>query len=232
MASVLKLLWSSIGKKFIMGLSGFFLCLFVIVHLLGNLQLFSSNPEFFNAYAHKFRQLGNLLYLIEFILLAIFLFHTIAAIAVYWQNKTARPVAYSVKKKGGKASRASVASSSMILTGGILFVFMIWHLYAFRFGPGIDEGYVAHVHGQKVIDLYRVVSDFFSHGWNVFLYTSIMILLGLHLSHGSWSYLQSLGLEHPRISPIIYGIGLIFALLISLGFLAIPLYLYFAGGAG
>lgn len=224
------LIWSSIIKKLIMGLTGIFLCLFLAIHLLGNLQLFNNNAESFNAYAHFYHRLGILLYVIEALLVVTFIVHCIFAVLVYWQNKKARPISYHLSKKGGPPSRKTLASGSMIFTGAVVLIFIVWHLISFRFGPGIEEGYVAYVNGEAVIDFHRIVVEFFSNGWNVIAYMLIMILLGLHLSHGAWSTLQSLGLEHPKWSFIIYVAGIIFAILVAIGFLAIPPYLYFKGG--
>ena len=85
--------------------------------------------------------------------------------------------------------------------------------------------------GRVIRDLYTLVYQFYGNIVNVVLYILIMALLGFHLSHGFWSAFQSLGLNHPRYTPIIYGIALIFGVFMAFGFLVIPAIIFFRGGA-
>ncbi|HMP89581.1 MAG TPA: succinate dehydrogenase cytochrome b subunit [Kiritimatiellia bacterium] len=223
-----KPLKSTVGRKYIMAVSGIFLMLFLIVHLVGNLTLFvPDGGEMFNQYAHKLESMGPLLYVAEAGLLAIFLFHVITAFQVYAEKRRARPDSYAVTASKGGNSRMTVASKSMIYTGIILLIFIPAHIWMFKFNSGKDHP-TATVHGEEVKDLYTVVADAFSNPYVAFGYTAVMLLLGLHLRHGFWSALQSLGAMCPKGTKAIYAAGLVFAVLLAGGFLLLPLYFYFA----
>ncbi len=222
-------LWSSVGKKVIMALTGLGLFVFVVAHLLGNLLLLSGNPDAFNRYSHKLVSLRGILIAAETVLLAAFMFHIIAAIAVAISKKKARPESYYKTAGAGGASRKTLSSSTMIYTGVLLLVFTVIHLITFKYGPGMKEGYVTIVDGVAMRDLYRLVVDVFSNRWYVIGYIGVMIFLGLHLRHGFWSAFQSLGAHHPRYTPILYAAGLVFAIVIAVGYLIIPVWIYFRG---
>ncbi len=220
---------SSVGKKIIMAVTALSLVMFVIAHLLGNLQLFKSSPDAFNKYAHKLESLGGLLYIAELGLLSIFVIHIIIAFSVVIGKKRARPVGYYMKKGLGGPSKKSVGSSTMIYTGVIIIIFIIAHIIHFKFGPGIEQGYVKMVDDHVVRDLYRLVIEAFKNPVCAGLYTAVMVLLGFHLSHGFWSAFQSLGAWHKRYTPVLYGIGIFIAVTMGAGFLSIPLFIYFKG---
>ncbi len=230
LASVLSLFDTSIGRKIMTGLTGLGLVAFVVIHLAGNLTLFVSS-ESFNAYAHKLESLGPLLYVAEIGLIAVFVFHIIFTIAVTMQNKGARSNAYKVKGDAGKPSRKSLSSQTMIYTGLVLGAFVIWHVWMFKFGPGVSEGYVEMHSGEPYRDLYKLVAESFQNIWIMGAYVAVMVLLGVHIRHGFWSAFQSLGAYHPRYTPIIYTAGIALAVLLAVGFLAIPLYFYFGVSA-
>lgn len=226
MLPVITAIRSSVGKKMVMAVTALSLVLFVIVHLLGNLTLLGGNPTSFNAYAHKLESLGGLLYVAEIGLVVLFITHLTIAFFIVGRKKKARPVGYYMKKSLGKPSRKSIGSSTMIYTGIILIVFTIIHLIHFKFGPGISEGYIKVVDGEVVRDLYRLVIEGFKNPISVAFYTIVMILLAFHLSHGFWSAFQSLGANHPRYTPVLYGIGIFLAITLGIGFLAIPIVIY------
>ena len=217
---------STIGRKVIMAVSGIFLMLFLIVHLGGNLTMFVS-AELFNSYAHHLESLGPLLYVAEAGLLAIFLFHIITAFQVHAEKKRARPDAYAVTKSKGGASKMTVASKSMIYTGVILLLFIPAHIWMFKFNAGQPFTY-NEVHDTQIKDLYAVVANAFANPVIAFGYAGVMFLLGMHLRHGFWSSLQSLGAMCPKMSGAIYCAGFIFALLVAGGFFVLPLYFFFA----
>lgn len=220
---------STIGRKFIMAVSGIFLMLFLIVHLAGNLTLFMPDGgAMFNAYAHKLHSLGPLLYIAEAGLLAIFLFHVISAFQVYAEKRRARPDHYAVAASKGGPSKNTIASRSMIYTGLILLVFIPAHIWMFKFNAGEPFTYV-DANGKEIKNLYAVVVNAFQNPAIVLGYTTVMLLLGLHMRHGFWSALQSLGAMCPKGSAIIYTAGLVFAVLLAGGFLVLPLYFYFSG---
>lgn len=226
MVPVITAITSSVGKKIVMAVTALSLVLFVIVHLLGNLTLLGGNSETFNMYAHKLESLGGLLYFAEIGLIGLFIVHFVIAISVVIRKKSARPVGYHMKKNLGGSSRKSVGSTTMIYTGIVVIIFTIVHLIQFKFGPGISEGYLRVVDDHVVRDLYRLVYESFQNPVCVILYSVVMILLGFHLSHGFWSAFQSLGANHPRYTPFLYGIGIALALILGIGFFVIPIVIY------
>lgn len=229
MPSPSSVLWSSIGKKILTGLTGAVLFLFIVVHLLGNLTLLTGHGEVFNAYSHFLISLGKILIVIELILLAAFLLHILTTASIALRKRKARPVSYYKVESAGKPSRKSFGSSTMIYSGLVVLVFTVLHLKTFKFGPGIAEGYVAQIKGESVRDLYRLVIEVFSNKWYVLWYVVAMIPLGLHLSHGFWSAFQSLGVNHPRYTPALYALGYGLAVVIAVGYLLIPIWIYFTG---
>jgi succinate dehydrogenase / fumarate reductase cytochrome b subunit len=222
-----------LAKKFLTGLTGLALCVFIIEHLSGNLLLLHKDPEPFNRYAHFLHSLGELLILLELGLAAVFVIHIIIGIRIAMGREKSRPreLRYHKTANAGKPSRKSLSSVSMIFTGLVLLIFLIIHLKMFKFGPGIEAGYVTHIHGDEARDLYKLVQEEFSKEWVVVGYVAVMLLLGVHLRHGFWSAFQSLGMGHPRYTPIIYSVGIVFAIVMAVGFLLLPLWIYFRGGA-
>ncbi len=223
-------LWSTVAKKFLLALTGLSLFVFVGVHLAGNLLLFVG-PDAFNFYSHTLMGLGGLLYVAEAILVAFFLIHFVTGAAVAWGNWRARPGRYRASGQKGGPSRMTVASRTMIWTGLILLVFTVIHVATFKYGPGEAEGYVTLLDGEPVRDLYRLVAETFNSEVYVIWYVAAMIFLGFHLSHGFWSAVQSLGIHDPRWTPILYGFGVVAAVLLGVGFLVIPVWFYFGGSA-
>ncbi|GAB4220331.1 MAG: succinate dehydrogenase cytochrome b subunit [Acidobacteriota bacterium] len=223
------LLWSTVAKKFLMALTGLALFLFICGHLAGNLLLFVS-PEAFNRYSHRLISMGGVLYAIEILLLAVFLLHMYTALVVTWNNWKARPARYSQSTSRGEPSRMNLSSRTMIWSGVVILVFTVIHLITFKYGPGIAEGYVVYLDGEPVRDLYRLVAESFRSPLYAGWYVVAMIVLGLHLRHGFWSAVQSLGLHHPRWTPVIYSVGVAAAVLLGFGFLFIPVW-FFLGGS-
>ncbi len=218
---------SSVGKKILMAVTALSLVLFVITHLLGNLKLLSRDSSSFNLYAHKLESLGGLLYIAEIGLLTLFLTHITIAVSIFLTTRKARPVGYYVSKDLSKQSYSFLGSTTMIYTGGIVLAFLVIHLLHFKFGPGVKAGYVKEVNGESVRDLHRLVIEGFQSFWYVLFYVISISLLGVHLSHGIWSAFQSLGASHPRYTPLIFGSGILIALTLSLGFLSLPILVYF-----
>lgn len=228
MLSVKTFLTSSVGKKYVMAVSGLSLVGFVIVHLLGNLPLYLPDGRLFNAYANGLVELGALLNVAEAGLLCLFVLHFVLGLALKLANRGARPVAYSKSpvSKGGE-NRNSVSARTMAVTGLLLLAFLILHLWQFRLGPGVGEGYFAIVGDERVRDLYRLVRETFENPLFMVVYVISMVVLGFHLRHGIWSALQSLGVLNDRTSPGLYGVALILAVLLGFGFLGIPLWMFF-----
>ena len=151
-----------------------------------------------------------------------------SAFSVYTGKLRARPERYAVVDSKGGPTRQTLASRSMIVTGLILLAFVPLHVWMFKFNLG--RGFTTvDLHGQEVKDLYLVVLYAFKEPVKAWAYAAVMFLLGFHLRHGFWSSLQSLGAMSPRLSPCIYGAGLVFAVLMAGGFLVLPLYLLYVG---
>lgn len=233
-----KAITSSVGQKFLMALSGLGLVLFIIIHLLGNLSLYKRDGSTFNIYAHTLDSYGWLLTVGEIALLAVFLLHIVTALWVSKENKTARPVGYRMWRSKTKsiqnkeAHPSNVSSRNMLISGVIVLGFLILHVYQFRFGPGIEQGYVTEVHGQQIEDLHRLVVEVFKNPFFVGIYVISMIVLGAHLRHGFWSSMQSLGVMKAGVSRQIYCFSFLIALILSVGFLFIPIWMYFGVVAG
>jgi succinate dehydrogenase / fumarate reductase cytochrome b subunit len=216
--------WSSVGKKVITGLTGFCLIGFVAVHLLGNFTLFLG-PHAFNSYAHFLETAlhGWLIYAFEIGIFLIFIFHIVSAVTVAWTDKRkARQQGYKYSKDAGGKSRKTLASRTMIYSGTILLVFVVGHIYLFKFGNH-------EVDANGVKNLFKTVVEVFKGvGFTVFTVVA-MILLGFHLRHGFWSAFQSLGWANDRYLPGMMKLAWVFAFVMAVGFIAIPIYLYFFG---
>ncbi|MEX0601444.1 MAG: succinate dehydrogenase cytochrome b subunit [Rhodothermales bacterium] len=224
-------LWSAmtspIGKKLLTGLTGLGWVLFVILHMAGNLGYFGAG-EAYNEYTEALMSLGPLLYLIETLLVAGLVIHVVAGVNIYLGKRRARKQGYEQYESAGRPSRQSLSSRSMIVTGIVLLVFLVIHINTFKFGPGIAEGYAVTVGGEEIRDLKRLVTEKFQNPLYAFGYTGVMLLLGFHLRHGIWSAFQSLGAMNRRLTPLVYAVGTVLAIGIVLGFLVLPLYIFFA----
>ena len=212
---------SSIGKKQIVATTGLLLILFIIGHLAGNLLIYLG-PDAFNNYAKKLASLRPGLYVIETFLLLMFLVHMYLTALLVLENIKARGQAYKVEKTEKDRSLASII---MPYTGTIVVIFVVWHILDFTF--------VDHLGPRSILKdgnsygLYGVVYNAFSEPSHTFLYIVAMFALGLHLSHGVQSFLQTFGLNQPHTMPLIKNCSDAFALLIAISYSAIPLYILF-----
>ncbi len=197
------------GKKAVMAASGVVLAAFVAGHLLGNLQIFLG-PDRFNSYARTLRSLPELLWPVRIALLVSVVLHIWSSVQLAVVKSEARPIGY-VRTK---STASTYASRTMYMSGPILAVFIVYHLMQFTFGVGGTPYMETDAYGN-VINGFRVpaVSLF---------YIVAMGLLCLHLRHGLSSFVQSLGLTHPRYTPRLKTIAVIVATLIFLGFISIP----------
>jgi len=218
--------WSTIGKKIVMALSGLFLILYLIIHLAANLTILTGNPEVLNKYAHTLESFGWLLYIIEAVLAAGFLIHIISGTMVWWENRKARPDGYIKHRSKGSPSRQTISSRTMIYTGLVVAIFVVIHVRNFKYGD-IPE---TVVDGVAMRDFYSVVMNAFHDTWTVVWYVAAFIFLGFHLRHAFWSAFQSLGAMNPRLTPIVYSIGVILAIVLAVGFIFIPIWVYFFSG--
>ncbi|WP_019509497.1 succinate dehydrogenase cytochrome b subunit [Pleurocapsa sp. PCC 7319] len=213
---------SPIGKKIISGVTGLGLSLFVLVHMIDNLTLFAGSTAY-NQLAHSINSWGILLYAVELTLLILVMFHAAIGISIKLNTMQARPINYSQIKSVGEPSKQSISSRTMIFTGLVLLGFLVWHLATFKFGIY----YSTVINGVEMRDLSKLVIEKFQHPIYAFGYAGVMIMLGFHLRHGIWSAWQSIGLLNSKISPLVYAIALILGILIAVGFIVLPLAIYF-----
>lgn len=250
-------LTSSIGKKVLMSLTGLFLCLFLVVHLIGNLQLFKDDGGYaFNTYAvtmTTFTPVKIISYLNYFFIL----FHAFWGIYLEIINRKARNVKYSVIR-----NQSTWSSRNMAVLGTILLVYIVVHMgdfwYKFHneplpyvqytevlntgeiFSQQMPDGYTQDVkqveftnsdEGTRTVivkDLYQTVAVAFRNFLLSFFYLLGMVAVGFHLYHGFQSAFQTLGINHPKYSPFIKAVGIwVFAFIIPAAFAAMPLYFYF-----
>jgi succinate dehydrogenase / fumarate reductase cytochrome b subunit len=210
---------SSVGTKLLIGLTGLGLFVYLILHLAGNALIFAG-PEIFNEYSHMLIS-NPLLIPIEVGLLAIFVLHIYKTVTMYLQNQKARPAGYSKKEWAGHTSRKSIASSTMILTGLVILLFVFVHVKQFRFGS-----YYQTVADASVRDLYRTEIEVFQQPLWVAFYVLSTVLVGFHLRHGVASAFQSLGLDHPLYTRRLTIWGIVFAVLIGGGLASIVIWVY------
>lgn len=217
MSWVLKFAKSSIGAKILMALTGVVLFGFVIVHLLGNLQIFLGQ-EAYNGYAAFVKASPEVLWGVRAVLLGAVLLHIVSGLRLAFLNKKARPVAYANKQY----VKASWFSRTMTWTGVVLLAFIVYHLLHFTVGVVQPE----HFHMVDAKGRHDAYSMFVYGFQNVYVsasYIVAMILLGFHLEHGASSMFQSLGINHPRFNGLLHRIGPVFAVLIVLGNISMPI---------
>jgi succinate dehydrogenase / fumarate reductase cytochrome b subunit len=213
-------LWGTmVGKKVVMAVTGVVLVGFVIAHMIGNLKIFLG-PEALDSYALFLRTMGEplvpyetLLWTARFILLASVGLHIVAAVQLTQMNWAARPQGYATKR----SIATSYAARTMRWSGVIVALFVVYHLLHLTVGAvGFQPGGFHHL---KVYD--NVVAGFSV--WYVSLiYIVAMAALCLHLDHGAWSMLQTLGLNNAAISPALRILSRVLAILVFAGFISVP----------
>jgi len=215
----LRLYRSTIGKKVIMAVTGIILVAFVVLHMLGNLQVFIG-PAKMNTYSAFLKSLGERLWLARIILLVALILHVTMAWQLSRRSKLARPTGYERKEP----QVATVASRTMRWGGVLILVFVIFHILHFTTGTVFpwasrpDALYPAFSH----TDVYGNVIAAFRSPWVVTFYVVAMLFLLLHLFHGAWASLRTLGLVKPSPRPLQRPVATIIALAVWLGFTAIP----------
>lgn len=179
---------TAIGKKAVMGVTGFILFGFVIVHMLDNLQLYLGAQRL-NSFAHTLKHLPVLLWILRTVLMVSVVVHIVSSTSLYLERARARPKGY----RSWRAINSTYAGRTMIWSGPILLCFIVFHLANFTF-PGVGFG----GHTFSPTNVYANVVTSFSVPWVAAVYIVGQLALGFHLYHGSWSFMQSLGLNHPR----------------------------------
>ncbi|MBU0560816.1 MAG: succinate dehydrogenase cytochrome b subunit [Bacteroidetes bacterium] len=212
---------SSIGKKFIMALTGLSLILFLAVHLIGNLTLYWG-PEAFNGYVQTLDVVKPIIRVVEVILALVFISHIFYGVWLWIINKIAKAGKYAVN---ASSKNSSVYSRTAIISGSIIFIFLVLHLstiwFAFNFGYSPSDA--PHEYYNMLIVWFKdpIYSGF---------YVIAVILLAFHLNHGFQSAFQTLGWNHTKYFPFIKFVGSLYALIMGVGFASFPIYFYFFSG--
>jgi succinate dehydrogenase / fumarate reductase, cytochrome b subunit len=224
---------SSLGKKYTMGLTGFFLITFLIVHCgLNSMIFFNDGGETFNHWAH-FMGDNLIIRTMEIGLFLFLLLHVIQGIILWRQNANARPVKYAVNRP---EANSKWYSRSMGLLGTLILLFLVVHLYHFwtpsRFGglgsiEPLQQATLTEYNNQDVHNLYAAMQDVFKGN----LLVVVIYVLGVaslfwHLLHGFQSAFQTFGLNHKKYTPLIQGLGFVYSLVICLLFASMPVAFY------
>lgn len=221
-----RLFTSTLGQKYIMSLTGLFLISFLIVHLVGNLQLLTDDGgESFNIYA-AFMSHNFIIRIISIALYTFILLHAIQGIALMIKNKKSKGINY----QKGQPAGASWQAKNMGLLGILIFAFLCIHMGDFwwkmRFTDSLPlVSYAGHL--DPVEDIYTRVYVAFREPLVILIYVIGVIALAFHLIHGFQSAFQTLGINHKKYTPFIKAVGVIFSIVLCAGFALIPLYIYF-----
>ena len=215
MIASLRIFYSSVGRKLLMALTGLFLCLFLLEHLYGNLQLYKMDGgKAFNEYGEFL--VGNIVIrTVEFALFGAIILHILDGLYLTLSNRKARPVRYAVSHSSGNSSWFS---RNMGLTGSVVFIFLVVHLKTFF----VEHRFL----GAETSMAHDVASAFQSNIYSA-LYVVAMVLLGAHLNHGFQSAFQTLGWNNHKYAKGLKTAGTVFAMLIMIGFASFPIMFYF-----
>ncbi|MEJ2698584.1 MAG: succinate dehydrogenase cytochrome b subunit [Desulfuromonadales bacterium] len=215
---------TSLGKKYIMGVTGLILIGFILGHMGGNLSVFAG-PSGINGYAEHLRAFPPFLWGFRAVMAFAFALHIWMGITLYLENKAARPVAYAKKVN----DRTSFAAQNMIWTGLLLLAFVVYHLLQFTFHTFNPEfnSLTTVLKGETVFNVYAMVSSSFHKFGIALVYAVAMIILLLHVSHGFQSFFQSLGWTNDRTKPGLEKSSRVVAFVVMLGFIIIPIAFFF-----
>jgi succinate dehydrogenase / fumarate reductase, cytochrome b subunit len=218
----LKFIDSSVGKKLVMALTGLFLYLFLIEHVIANLLLLNNdNGEAYTIYAEVLGSSYNIpLRIIEFGLFFFLLYHSLNGARLWWSNRKAKGIPYLVNRA---SENSSFFSRFMIQSGSIIFIFLVIHLKSF---------FVNYRLGNPGDTMYQGVVKAFENPLYSWFYIFAMILLAFHLVHAFQSAFQTLGLRHNKYTPFLKSFGVILSILICAGFALIPVYFLYLHNAG
>lgn len=223
MSWVSKTLSSTLGRKLLMSLTGLFLILFLVFHLIGNLQLlFPDNGESFNLYAHSMAN-NPLIRVVSIGNFAFILLHIVYSVLLSRHNKNSRPIDYAVSKA---STNSTWSSRNMGILGTVILIFLLVHLRGFYYEIKFGEMPVVDYAGVTYKNVFAIVSAAYSSLLYVVFYVVAMGFLGFHLSHGFASAFQTLGLNHVKYSPLIQKAGVGFAIVVPGLFALIPIVMY------
>ena len=223
-----KFITSSIGQKVVMSLTGLFLITFLLVHLIGNLQLVLSNDEgmSFNSYAY-FMTNNPVIKLTSYGLYFFILLHAFQGTYLYIQNKKARgDQGYAVKRyrTAGESKNSIYMGSLGLVILGFIIVHMVQFWAQMHFTDNVGAFSIEGYEGAK--DLYALVSKTYENPWIVLFYVASMVFIAFHLWHGFRSAFQTLGINHKKYTPLIKAVGWTYAVLVPFGFAVIPVIMY------
>ncbi|PLX85998.1 MAG: succinate dehydrogenase/fumarate reductase cytochrome b subunit [Desulfuromonas sp.] len=210
---------SSVGRKILMACTGLILISFIIVHLLGNSSIFAG-PDGINAYAEHLHALGPLVWIFRLVMLAVFALHIVMGVQLTLENRAARPGSYVQKQN----LRTTIGARTMIWSGLVLLIFLIYHLLHFTVQVSNPE-ISAHnlpLDAMNRLDVFSMVVLSFQKLFIALVYVAAMVFLFLHVSHGFGSFFQTMGWNNDRT---IDGIGMAskaFGFVVLLGYIAIP----------
>ncbi len=209
-----------------MGLTGLFLILFLIVHLVGNLQLLKDDGgQSFNVYA-DFMAHNPLIQFISKVNFFLILLHAFLGTAIWVRNRMARgSIKYAVEKTRATQTNAFF-SKYMWFWGVVIFIFLIVHIAQFWVVMKFGEAGIVNYDGKDIKDLYTLVAETFTNSMFVVFYVVCMAVLAFHLWHGFYSAFQTIGWNHPKYTPIIQFLSKAYAILIPFGFAIIPIIFY------
>ncbi len=209
--------WSSIGKKFLMAITGFTFVGFVIGHMIGNLQLFVGQDQL-NTYAVTLHKLGGVLWLIRGLLATFFIIHIWTGIRLWLQNNSARPTGYQRED----TVQASISSRTMIWSGVSVLVYVAYHLAHFTFITTNPE-YASLTDNLGRFDVYSMVILGFQNIWISAIYLAAMVAVAFHVNHAVPSLLQTLGLTRDRYRNALKRLGNAIAIIVFIGYTSMPI---------
>jgi len=207
---------SMVGKKVVMGVTGLIWVGFVVAHSLGNLLVFRG-PEAINSYSRFLQSTGELLWALRIVLIVAVTLHVIAAVQLTAQSRAARPIGYTKRE----SQVATIASRTMRWGGALLLVFVIVHIL--HFTTGTIRPADVFTRG----DVYANVVSSFRIWWVTLFYILTMVALGMHLVHGAWSSVRSIGVSPPSPEPLHKKISVVVALFVWAAFTAVPVAVFF-----
>ena len=221
-----RFLTSSLGKKLLMSLTGLFLISFLIIHLIGNLQLLiDDGGKQFNVYA-KFMTTNPLIKTVSYLLYFSILLHAVQGLIIWRQNRIARGGQRYAVKVTRAVNTSAKLSSNMGWLGTIVLVFILVHMYQFWLQMKLGNLPMATYDGQEYKDLYTIVAAAYQNIFYVIFYVVSMLVIAFHLWHGFQSSFQTLGLNHRKYTPFIHVLGKLIAVLVPLGFAVIPVFMF------
>jgi succinate dehydrogenase / fumarate reductase cytochrome b subunit len=209
---------SSVGRKILMSVTGIIMILFVVFHAMGNATIY---VHWLNAYAEHLHALPALVWIYRTFMLVALSVHVFFGIRLTLENKAAKPQAYACKK----SRRSTFASRNMIWSGTIIAVYLVYHLLNFTL-PVVNPGLSANQHADAMgrPDVYSMVVRNFQNVFISLSYIFALIALAFHLIHGVQSLFQTLGLNNEKTMPMVIKLGAITAVILSLIYISIPVF--------